>query len=189
MLQRLVKSTVSTDPRPCVMVDVPWSCSFSSLWARWSRPGNTSSRCLENAGSMDITSSNWPWMAHSFTIMILPSRSMMLRLDLADLLVLENLYRQLAVENLLADLRDAAGTQRIRLARPAQRRLLLLPALEQRLVRPLGNEPGVAADRIQLVKNEPGGVRPHGNGLLYVLDRLVSKLLLLFYRALIKYLR
>src|ERR1035437_5141339 len=40
-----------------------------------SRPGKTASRCLKNAGSMAITSSKWPWMGQSFTIRILPSRS------------------------------------------------------------------------------------------------------------------
>ena len=40
-----------------------------------SRPGNTASRCLKNAGSIAITSSKWPWMGQSFTIRILPSRS------------------------------------------------------------------------------------------------------------------
>src|SRR5256885_294464 len=45
-----------------------------------SRPGNTSSRCFENAGSIDIRSSKWPWMAHSFTITILPSFSTILAL-------------------------------------------------------------------------------------------------------------
>src|ERR1700733_14964637 len=41
-----------------------------------SRPGNTSSRCLKNAGSVDMTSSNFPWIGHSFTMTILPSFSM-----------------------------------------------------------------------------------------------------------------
>src|ERR1019366_4584241 len=76
MLQRLVRSMVSTDPRPCSTVLLPWWWSFSSLWARISRPGKTSSRCLKNAVSMAITSSKWPWMGQSFTIRILPSRSM-----------------------------------------------------------------------------------------------------------------
>src|SRR5580700_3219695 len=40
-----------------------------------SRPGNTSSRCCENAVSIDITSSKWPCVGQSFTIKILPSRS------------------------------------------------------------------------------------------------------------------
>ncbi len=80
MLQRLVRSTVRTEPRPCFTVELPWLCSFSSLCARMSRPGKTSSRCLKNAGSIAITSSKWPWMGQSFTIRILPSRSMIVAL-------------------------------------------------------------------------------------------------------------
>jgi hypothetical protein len=76
MLQRLVRSMVSTEPRPCVTVEVPWLCSLSSLCARMSRPGKTSSRCLKNAVSIDITSSKCPCFGQSFTIRILPSRSM-----------------------------------------------------------------------------------------------------------------
>src|SRR5215472_1838994 len=78
MLQRLVRSMVSTDPRPCVTVDVPWLCSLSlpAPCARMSRPGKLSSRCLKKAGSIDITSSKWPCLGQSFTIRILPSRSM-----------------------------------------------------------------------------------------------------------------
>src|SRR5579859_3724737 len=80
MLQRLVRSTVSTEPRPCLTVEVPWLCSFSSLWARMSRPGKTDSRCLKKSVSMAITSSKWPCFGQSFTIRILPSRSMIVAL-------------------------------------------------------------------------------------------------------------
>src|SRR6185503_1787122 len=80
MLQRLVRSMVSTDPRPYFTVEEPWLCSFSSLCARMSRPGNTSSRCCENSVSIDITSSKWPCFGQSLIIMILPSRSTMVAL-------------------------------------------------------------------------------------------------------------
>ncbi len=80
MLQRFVRSTVSTEPRPCLTVLLPWLCSLSSLCAGMSRPGNTSSRCLKKAVSIAITSSKWPWMGQSFTIRILPSRSRMVAL-------------------------------------------------------------------------------------------------------------
>src|ERR1700685_3304149 len=80
MLQRLVRSIVSTEPRPYFTVEEPWWCSFSSLWALMSRPGKTSSRCFENSVSIDITSSNVPCFGHCFTIRILPSRSMMVAL-------------------------------------------------------------------------------------------------------------
>src|SRR3954469_18083817 len=75
MLQRFVRSTVSTDPRPYLTVLLPWLCSVSSLWASMSRPGNTSSRCLNIVGSTDITSSKWPCSGQSLTIRIFPSRS------------------------------------------------------------------------------------------------------------------
>jgi len=50
-----------------------------------------------------------------------------LRLDLADFFVEQNFVGQLAVENLLADLGHALGTERVRGARPAEGRLFLLP--------------------------------------------------------------
>src|SRR5215831_9250202 len=75
MLQRFVRSTVRTEPRPCVMVLEPWWCSLESLCARISRPGKTCSRWRKKSVSMAITSSKWPWMGQSFTIRILPSRS------------------------------------------------------------------------------------------------------------------
>ena len=80
MLQRLVRSTVSTEPRPCLIVLLPWLWSFSSLWARMSRPGNTSSRCLKNAVSIAITSSKCPWIGQSLIMTILPSFSSMVAL-------------------------------------------------------------------------------------------------------------
>ena len=75
MLQRFVRSSVRTEPRPCLMVLLPWWWSFSSLWARMSRPGKTSSRCLKNARSTAMTSSKCPWMGQSLIIQISPSRS------------------------------------------------------------------------------------------------------------------
>ena len=78
-----------------------------------------------------------------------------LRLDLADLLVEQDLVGQLAVDDLLADLRDALGAEGVGGARPAEGRLLFLVALEQRLVAPLGGEAGVGADRVQLVEYCP----------------------------------
>ena len=47
MLQRLVRSIVSTEPRPYLIVDEPWLCSFSSLCARMSQPGNDVLEVLE----------------------------------------------------------------------------------------------------------------------------------------------
>src|SRR6185295_10651766 len=76
MLQRLVRSTVNTAPRPYLTVLEPWLCSFSSLCASMSRPGNIFSMCVRNFESMAIMSSKWPWVGQSLIIQISPSRSM-----------------------------------------------------------------------------------------------------------------
>ena len=145
MLQRLVRSTVSTEPRPCLTVLLPWLCSFSSLCARMSRPGNTSSRCLKNVGSIAITSSKWPWSGQSFTIRILPSRSRIVALISPTFSLSRTRDVLLAVEDLLARLAHAGRAERVGLARPAERRLGLLLRLQQRLVGPVRRERGVLA--------------------------------------------
>src|ERR1039457_5109988 len=76
MLQRLVRSTVSTEPRPYWTVLDPCLCRSSSLWAGMSRPGKFCSIQFRNFASMAIMSSYLPWMGHSLTIQISPSRSM-----------------------------------------------------------------------------------------------------------------
>ena len=53
-----------------------------------------------------------------------------LSLDLADLFVEEDFVGKLAVEDLLANLRDALGAERVGGARPAQRGFFLLPTLQ-----------------------------------------------------------
>ena len=75
-----------------------------------------------------------------------------LGLDLAQLFVLQDLDRQLAVEDLLADIRDALGTERIGLARPAQLGLLLFPALEQGLSDHFGVKEGFGLIEFSLSK-------------------------------------
>ena len=57
-----------------------------------------------------------------------------LGLDLAGLFVQQNFVRQLAIDDLLADFRDALRAQRICAAGPSERGLRLLIRLEQRLV-------------------------------------------------------
>src|ERR1700690_11077 len=76
MLQRLVRSTVRTAPRPCRTVLEPCLCKSSSLWAGISRPGKFCSIHWRNFASTAIRSSYFPWMGHSFTIQTWPSRSM-----------------------------------------------------------------------------------------------------------------
>src|SRR6202167_3870547 len=94
-------------------------------------------------------------------------------LDLADLLVEQDLVRQFAVHDLLANLRDAAWAERIGLARPAEWRLLLLVAFQQRLVGPGRGEGRVLVDLVEFVKHNPGGTGRHGHCFFDVLDWLV----------------
>ena len=87
-----------------------------------------------------------------------------LRLDLADLLGEQDLVVPLAVEDLLARLAHARRAERVGLARPAERRLHLLPRLQQRLLGPLRREPLVRLDAVQRVEHDPralGGERQH----------------------------
>jgi hypothetical protein len=98
-----------------------------------------------------------------------------LGLDLTHLLVEQHFLGQLAVQNLLADLGHALGTERVGGARPAQRRLLLLPALLQGLVGPFGRERWVGADAVQPLVNCPRALGRVDGGLLGVLDRLRHK--------------
>src|ERR1035441_7258453 len=76
MLQRLVRSTVSTEPRPYWTLLDPCLCRSSSLCAGMSRPVKFPSIQLKNFASTAIMSSNLPWIGHSLTIQISPSRSM-----------------------------------------------------------------------------------------------------------------
>src|SRR6266705_2883992 len=75
MLQRLVRSTVKTAPRPYRTVLDPCLCRPSSLCGAISRPGKFFSIQARKRESMAIRSSQVPWMGHSFTIHTWPSRS------------------------------------------------------------------------------------------------------------------
>ncbi len=100
-----------------------------------------------------------------------------LRLDLAHLLVHQNVYRQMPVENLLPYFRHALRTKRIRRPRPAQRRLRLFPRLEQRLVRPLRSWRLIRSNAVEALKNCPCACGGNGHGLLNVFNRLVHSAL------------
>src|SRR5438552_12950782 len=80
MLQRLVRSTVSTAPRPYRMVLDPWLWTSLSLWAGMSLPGKFRSIHSKNFESMDMMSSKWPWTGQSLSIQTWPSRSTMFAL-------------------------------------------------------------------------------------------------------------
>ena len=74
MLQRLVRSMVSTAPRPCLIDEVPWLCR-RSVTASKSRPGKSDSILCKNAGLIDSVSVNTPCVGQVFSITIFPSRS------------------------------------------------------------------------------------------------------------------
>ncbi len=79
-----------------------------------------------------------------------------LGLDFADLFIEQDFMGQLAVEDLLANLRDALGAERVCGAGPAQGRLLFLVALQEGLVAPLGRERCVGADAVDPLEDRPG---------------------------------
>src|ERR1039457_4287777 len=80
-----------------------------------------------------------------------------LSFDFAGLAGVEDFEGRLAVEDLLADLGDAARAERIGRERPAEWSFGFLPGLEQGFIGPVRNEAGVAADGIELVEDYPGG--------------------------------
>ena len=93
-----------------------------------------------------------------------------LRFDFADLLVEKNFVRQLAVDNLLADFRNTLRTKRVRGARPAERRLFLLPGFQQRLIGPLRRERRIRPNAVQLLEDGPGALGREGHRSLGVFD-------------------
>src|SRR5690606_24425039 len=94
-------------------------------------------------------------------------------LDLADLLRQQHRVVALAVEDLLPGLAYADRTERVGLARPAKRRLDLLPRLEQRLLGPPGRQRLIGLDAVEGVEHGPGAARHERQSLFDVLDRLV----------------
>ena len=77
MLQRFVRSIVSTVPRPYLIVDVPCRWTSSSPRVRKSRPGYRASMMRLNSGSSDRTSSKTPCSLHSLRMTRRPSSSRM----------------------------------------------------------------------------------------------------------------
>ena len=92
-----------------------------------------------------------------------------LRLDLADLFVQQDLVRQLAVDDLLPNFRNAFGAERVCCTRPAKGRLLLLVALQQGLIRPLRREAGIRLDAVELLEDCPRALGGKGQCALSVL--------------------
>ena len=158
MLQRLVRSTVSTEPRPCLMVLLPWLWSFVVVVRRDVAAREHLLEVLEEVGvhRHDVfeMAVGGAVLDHQDLAVALQDR----RGDFADLLVEQDRDVLLAVEDRLARLADARRAQRIGLARPAQRRLGLLPRLQQRLVRPLRDERRARVDAVGGVEHRPGAV-------------------------------
>ena len=173
MLQRLVRSMVSTEPRPWVTVEVPWLWRFFVAFAVGAdvAAGEALFEVLEELGvdGHDVfkVAVLGAVLDHEDLAVALDD----LGLDFADLLVEQDFVGQLAVEDLLADLGDALGTERVSGARPAEGRLLLLIALEEGLVAPLGGEGGVGADAVQLLENNPRSLGRVDGGFFGVLNR------------------
>ena len=125
MLQRLVRSTVRTEPRPCVdgagaVIVQLFVVVGADVAAR-----EDVFQVLEEGGidrhHVFEVAVHGAILHHQDLAVALDD----LRLDLADLFVQQNLVRQFAVDDLLPDLRDATRAQRIGRAGPAERRLLL----------------------------------------------------------------
>jgi hypothetical protein len=142
MLQRLVRSMVSTEPRPWVTVRRAVVVQLLVVVGADVAAGEDLFEVLEEGGvdghHVFEVAVDGAVLDHQDLAVALDD----LRLDLADLLVEQDLVGQLAVDDLLADLGDALGAERVGGARPAEGRLLFLVALEQRLVAPLGGAVG-----------------------------------------------
>src|SRR5207244_6519611 len=74
---------------------------------------------------------------------------------------------------LLTNFGDTLRAERIRGARPAERRLCLFVGLEQRLVRPLGLGRRIGVDAIHAIENRPDALGANGDCLFYIFNRLV----------------
>ena len=119
-------------------------------------------------------------MGQSFTIRILPSRSIDLRLDLARPVGVEHFERRLAVQNLLADFRARSAGRANRSSRgQPSGGLVFSHDFSSGLSDHLGVKPGVLADLVELIEDEP--TRPGGicQGFLCVFDRLVHRFITL----------
>src|SRR6266852_7074899 len=75
MLQRFVRSTVNTAPRPNLMLEVPCLCTCESSAALKSRPKNSDSIRSRNAGSVAMTSTNSPCLGQVLRITTWPFSS------------------------------------------------------------------------------------------------------------------
>ncbi len=126
MLQRLVRSTVSTEPRPCLIVEAAVVVQLlvvvrANVATREHVFEVLEERRVDRHGVFEVPVHRAILHHHDLAV-LLDDR----RLDLTDLFVEERLERPGAVENRLARLAHAHRAQRVGLARPTERRLGLL---------------------------------------------------------------
>ena len=173
MLQRLVRSTVSTEPRPCVMVLEPCLCSLFVIVGADVAAGEDLFQVLEerrvDGHHVFEVAVNGAVLHHQDLAVALDD----LGFDLAGLSIVQHVEGSLAIEDLLADFRYATGAERIGVARPAQWGLGLFPRLQQGLVRPRRHEAGVLADLIKFIEHDPSCAGGDCKGFLGVFNRLV----------------
>jgi len=100
-----------------------------------------------------------------------------LGLDLAHFFVHQNVDGQMAIQNLLPNLRYALRTKRIGRAGPTQRRLRFFPGLEQRLLRPLWDRSIIRSNAVEALKDCPCAGGGNRHDLLDIFDRLVHSAL------------
>ncbi len=170
MLQRLVRSTVNTAPRPYLdrtaavvvqlLVVVGTNITARKRFFEVLEEGGVNRhRVLEVPMNRAI-------LDHDDLAVLLGDSG----LDLADLFRQERFERPGAIENGLPCLSYAGGAQRVGLTRPAKGRLRLLIRLKQWLIRPLGDEGRVLADLVGAGEHLPGSVCHDGQSFFHVLN-------------------
>ncbi len=173
MLQRLVRSMVSTDPRPCSTVLLPWWWSAFVIVGADVAAGEDLFEVLEEGGvhGHDVfeVAVDGAVFHHEDLAVALDD----LGLDFASLLVHQDFDGELAVDDLLADVRHALGAERVGAAGPAERRLGFLVGLQQRFVRPFGRKRRILVDAVQLVEYRPCALGSYGYSFLDILDRFM----------------
>jgi hypothetical protein len=101
-----------------------------------------------------------------------------LSFDLANFFVEKNVVGQLTIEDLLTDFRHTLRTERVRGARPAERRLRFFVGLEQWLFGPLGGRRCIRLDAVEPLEYCPCALGGHGDCFFNVLNRFVHVLAL-----------
>ncbi len=98
--------------------------------------------------------------------------------DLAHLLVDEDPVVHFPVQNLLACLNDALGTEGVGRARPSQRGLGLLPRFQQGFIGPFGSEGRIGSVFVEELNDVEGGSCQHTQRHVHVLHRSVHGIFL-----------